>query len=120
VLADERVQAFHREAAAGLLARGALRCYGLRVDDRLIGVYYGFADGRRAYYYIGGFDPACAALSPGTLVVAHAVEEAVREGARAFDFLRGREPYKYAWGATDRPSRHLVLRGSRARACVRG
>jgi CelD/BcsL family acetyltransferase involved in cellulose biosynthesis len=30
------------------------------------------------------------------------IEEAVREGARAIDFLRGREDYKYRWGAKDR------------------
>ena len=29
--------------------------------------------------------------------------DAVREGATRFDFLRGREPYKYDWGATDTP-----------------
>jgi CelD/BcsL family acetyltransferase involved in cellulose biosynthesis len=27
---------------------------------------------------------------------------AVLEGAQTFDFLRGAEPYKYAWGARDR------------------
>jgi hypothetical protein len=33
---------------------------------------------------------------------AHAIEQAIAEGAREFHFLRGPEAYKYAWGATDR------------------
>jgi CelD/BcsL family acetyltransferase involved in cellulose biosynthesis len=36
------------------------------------------------------------------VIVAHAIEQAVREGATTFDFLRGAEDYKYAWGAKDR------------------
>jgi CelD/BcsL family acetyltransferase involved in cellulose biosynthesis len=35
-------------------------------------------------------------------MIGHAVREAVRDGVREFHFLRGREPYKYAWGAVDR------------------
>ncbi len=56
------------------------------------------------YYYLGGFDPDYAALSPGALLVGHAIEAAVREGAVAFDFLRGREAYKRRWGARDTPT----------------
>ena|SRR5438105_11909593 len=52
--------------------------------------------------YLSGFDPALARFSLGTLLVGHAIEEAVREGAEEFDFLRGQEDYKYRWGAKDR------------------
>jgi CelD/BcsL family acetyltransferase involved in cellulose biosynthesis len=37
------------------------------------------------------------------LALGHAIEAAKAEGAASFDFLRGREPYKYAWGARDQP-----------------
>jgi CelD/BcsL family acetyltransferase involved in cellulose biosynthesis len=53
--------------------------------------------------YIGGFDPRWSALSPGTLLLGHAIEQATAEGAAAFDFLRGAEAYKYRWGAIDEP-----------------
>jgi CelD/BcsL family acetyltransferase involved in cellulose biosynthesis len=59
---------------------------------------------------LSGFDPEFAELSPGTQTVARAIEEAVREGAHEFHFLRGGETYKYAWGAVDRPSTALTLR----------
>lgn len=113
VLCDERVRQAHRESLPGLLARGMLRLYALRLGERIVAVYYGFADprhgARRHYYYLGGFEPELAELSLGTLLIGHAIRQAVREGAVEFDFLRGQEPYKYLWGAMDRPTfrRHL-------------
>ena len=58
---------------------------------------------QRTYLYISGFDPEYAPLSPGTLMFGHSIAHAMGEGAREFDFLRGRERYKYFWGARDRP-----------------
>jgi CelD/BcsL family acetyltransferase involved in cellulose biosynthesis len=36
-------------------------------------------------------------------MLGHAVEQALSEGLAELDLLRGREPYKHAWGAVDRP-----------------
>lgn len=104
VLADVATQRFHREAARGMLQRNLLRMYGLRVDGQWLAVYYGFAAHGRSYYYLSGFDPAASHLSPGMLIVGHAIDAAIEEGSAAFDFLRGRESYKYAWGARDEPT----------------
>lgn len=101
VYADPRMVAFHREAAAGLLVAGLLRLFALRIGGRLAAVHYGLHGAGQSFYLIGGFDPDLAWASPGTLAVAHAIEEAVREGATAFHFLRGREAYKFRWGAVD-------------------
>jgi len=110
VFAPPAVRAFHRAAAAGLLETGALRLTTLFLGGRLAAVHYGLCHGGRAFYYIGGFDPEAAAVGPGTLAVGHAIREAVGEGAREFHFLRGREPYKYRWGAQDRTTlRRLVV-----------
>jgi CelD/BcsL family acetyltransferase involved in cellulose biosynthesis len=109
VLADAAVVAWHREAAPLLLAAGVLRLHGLRLDGEWIALAYVLAHGDRSRYYIGGFDPRHAALSPGALLIEHAIACAHAEGARAFDFLRGAEPYKYRWGAVDEPRRVLRL-----------
>jgi CelD/BcsL family acetyltransferase involved in cellulose biosynthesis len=106
VLADDEVQSFHRDVARRMLGAGALRMYTMRIADRDVAVFYGFAHGETVYYYLGGYDPDLERLSIGTLIVAHAVDEAVRDGAKQFDFLRGAEEYKYAWGAKDRVNRH--------------
>ncbi len=100
---DPRVQDFHRAAAKALLAAGMLRLYRLSLDDAVLAVYYGFAAKGRAYAYLGGFDPSQPRLSAGMQIIAHAIEQAIAEDATSFDFLRGEESYKYAWGAVDRP-----------------
>ncbi len=99
VCSDPKVQRFHRMAARRLLAAGMLRLYRLSLGAAVLAVYYGFAAKRRAYAYLGGFDPAHSRLSPGAQIIAYAIEQAVAEGASRFDFLRGDESYKRAWGA---------------------
>ena len=102
VCADLRVQAFHCEAAHALLAAGMLRLYRLWIGEAVAAVYYGFTAKRAAYAYLGGFDISQPRFSPGAQIIAHAIAEAIDEGAVRVDFLRGQEAYKYAWGAVDR------------------
>jgi len=111
MLADDVIQRFHREVARAMLDAGALRMHAMRSDDRIVAVFYGFAHRDTVSYYLSGYDPALDRHSPGTLIVAHAIEKAVRDGATTFDFLRGAEDYKYAWGAKDRINyrRQLVV-----------
>lgn len=105
VLADGRVQAFHRAAAPALAAAGLLRLVLVRHGGRIVSVLYALADARRGYSYVIGSDFSVPKQSFGTLAFAHVIESCVAEGARAFHFLRGEEPYKYQWGAV--PSRTL-------------
>jgi CelD/BcsL family acetyltransferase involved in cellulose biosynthesis len=103
VLADAAVKDFHERASAALLAGGGLRLDLLELDGRPIAAHYGFRRGGRGYSYIHGYDPAFAACAPSRLLLAHVIAEARRDGLAEFDFLRGAEPYKYEWGARDRP-----------------
>jgi CelD/BcsL family acetyltransferase involved in cellulose biosynthesis len=50
-------------------------------------------------FYLSGFDERYASWSPGTVIVAHSIREAIRGGFRTYDFLRGDEPYKSSFGA---------------------
>jgi CelD/BcsL family acetyltransferase involved in cellulose biosynthesis len=109
VCADPRVQIFHRQTARVLLGAGMLRLYRLWIGERVAALYYGFAAKRTAYAYLGGFDPSQTRFSPGAQIMAHAIGEAAAEGAAQFDFLRGDESYKYAWGAVDRGKISLHL-----------
>lgn len=102
VLADARMVALLDGALPGLAREAVLRCFALEVEGRIVGVYVGFLHGGRAAAWLGGLDPAFAALSPGTVLMGHAIEDALRHEARTFDLLRGAEPYKYRWGARDR------------------
>ncbi len=109
MLATPELQAFHREAAAGLEACGALRLYGLRVQGTLRAILHGFASGERVSAYLEGFDPSIASSSPVHLLMWAVIQDAIREGYREFDLLRGQEPHKYVWGARDRQNVRLTL-----------
>jgi CelD/BcsL family acetyltransferase involved in cellulose biosynthesis len=110
VCADAAVRGFHLTAAQRLSETDMLRLYSLQIADVTVAAYYGFTAKGKAFAYLSGFDPDYAGLSPGTQIVAHAIEEAIREGASEFHFLRGGEAYKYAWGAVDRPNTARTLR----------
>lgn len=112
VLANSRVREFHRRAAPLLREAGVLRLYGLRLDNQLIAALYTLWDRNVVYLYLQGFDPVYADASPGMQIVAAVVEDALRESREAIDFLRGREAYKYTWGARDEATFRVVLRNS--------
>lgn len=113
VLADARVRSFQRDALRRLAAAGLARLTVALIGGRPAGAYYGLADAGTTYAYLGGFDPDFAAASPGAILIADAMADAVRKGLGRFDFLRGREDYKYRWGARDRWSRRRVIRPAR-------
>lgn len=99
VLADPRVQAFHRTAAPALAAAGLLRLVVVRHEGRIVSVLHAFADARRGYSYAIGSDFSVPKQSFGTLAFAHLIEACAADGATEFHFLRGEEAYKYQWGA---------------------
>lgn len=99
---------FHRELAAVALDRGWLRLYRLDVAGEPIGVQYCLSYGGVVSDYQRGFDPAWSRYSPGHLLLAHAIREAIQEGALELDLLRGVESYKYSWTDRERVDTRLV------------
>ncbi|MDQ6676499.1 MAG: GNAT family N-acetyltransferase, partial [Acidobacteriota bacterium] len=107
VLAEAALRNFHREVAAGFCERGLLRLYTLHIDGAAAAVIYAFRAHRTLFCYLSGFDPQFSKLSPGGVLLQHAVESAIAEGLTAVDFLRQPEAYKYLWGARDRINSRL-------------
>ena len=101
VLADPAVLALHQDAAPGLLQAGALRLEVLRVGTAVVAAIMALLAPGRILFYLSGYDAAHAFISPGTLLLGAMLEDAVQEGRTEAHFLRGREGYKYAWGAVD-------------------
>jgi CelD/BcsL family acetyltransferase involved in cellulose biosynthesis len=113
VLADPRVQAFHRAAAPRLIERGLLALDVLYLDQTPLAATYVL---RRAdaHLYLFGFDPSLPRLSLGSLAIWRSIGQARDAGLGSYDFLRGSEPYKYAFGASNRQSYRCVgVRASR-------
>lgn len=109
VLCDADVLAFHRASSPGLLAAGLLRLSVLRVGGTVAAAILALLGPGRIFFYISGYDTAQSFVSPGTLLLGAMLEEAVAEGRTEAHFLRGREGYKYAWGAVDRMNTTLSL-----------
>ena len=104
MLRDARVGELNRRVAHALAARDRLALHVARLNGAIVAGTFGFRDRARVYLYLSGMDPSFEELSPGTLCTGHMIEWAQRIGARSVEFLRGREPYKYFWGVTDRPT----------------
>lgn len=111
VIASSDQRQFLREAATGFAARGALALYGLHLDERVIACVYGLEEQGTLCFYLGGFDPEFAQLSPGMILFGLMIEDAVRRGLARVDFLRGNETYKYGWGAVDQQAVRVRLLG---------
>jgi CelD/BcsL family acetyltransferase involved in cellulose biosynthesis len=109
VLADAAVRAFHRKSAPELLARGLLRLYRLRLQQRTIAVVYTLFESETVFCYLQGYDPEFAHLSPGTHLMFSVMEDAVRMKMRKFDLLRGEESYKRHWRAQAEVTHRIQL-----------
>jgi CelD/BcsL family acetyltransferase involved in cellulose biosynthesis len=108
---DDAVRRFHESATAALLSCGSLRLELLTLDGRPVAAHYGLRQGGRGYSYIHAYEPGLAACAPGRLLLARVLDDARRDGLAEFDFLRGREAYKYEWGARDQPQfRRRIVR----------
>jgi CelD/BcsL family acetyltransferase involved in cellulose biosynthesis len=106
---DDRMAGFFREVAEGFLSDGRLRLAFLRGAGGDIASAFQIEHDGALLLYNSGFDAeAAGGMSPGMVLVARCVEDAIRRGLTEYDFLRGSERYKYDLGGRDR----LVFRAT--------
>ncbi len=96
---DDRMAGFFCEVAAALAGKGWAALWLLWLEDRPAAALFCLEYGGTVGLYNSGFDPAARALSPGVILIARTIEDAIARGFRRYDFLRGDEPYKYGFGA---------------------
>lgn len=105
VINSAPLKKFYMKAAEALAQAGALRLY-LMGTDSPESVYaaalFTMFHKKRVYCYLGGFAPEFEKLSAGSVIVMHAIKDAIEAGMYEFDFLRGGEAHKYSWGAMDK------------------
>jgi CelD/BcsL family acetyltransferase involved in cellulose biosynthesis len=106
---DECFLAFQRDFAPLALARGWLRFYQLMVAGQVIATEYCFRYGETFVNYQRGFDQGWDRYSPGQVLYAYAIGEAIAEGARRFDMLRGAHEYKLSWSDETQFDGHPVI-----------
>jgi CelD/BcsL family acetyltransferase involved in cellulose biosynthesis len=96
---DARMEGFFREVGAALAGAGWAALWVLWIAEQPAAALFCLEYGGTVGLYNSGFDPEARALSPGVVLIARTIEDAIRRGYRRYDFLRGDEPYKYGFGA---------------------
>jgi hypothetical protein len=100
-----RYNAFHREAARRMFMAGHAQLHVLHRDGRPIAAEYQLCGDGVVHAYQTGIDPARLDLAPGRVCQIAILCWAIENGYRAYDMLRGDEPYKMHW----RPRRVATL-----------
>ncbi|TAK35805.1 MAG: GNAT family N-acetyltransferase [Chloroflexota bacterium] len=101
---------FFLALAGQFIPRGMLRLYFLEADGTRTAGTLCFDYGNRFMLYNSGYDPAFAAHSMSLVLKALCLRDAIELGRQSFDFLRGREPYKYHLGGVDHAVCRLSIR----------
>ena len=73
----------------------------LTVEDEKAAAYLCFDYHDRIWVYNSGFDPQFRDYSPGWVMLSYLIQNAIENGKKNFDFMRGDETYKYRFGAED-------------------
>jgi CelD/BcsL family acetyltransferase involved in cellulose biosynthesis len=95
-------ESFFRDIADALAAKGWLRLGVVSAHGEDAAVLFAFAYRDTLALYNAAYDPAMSSLSLGIASHAFAVRDAIAQGFKTYDLLRGDEPYKYDLGAVDR------------------
>ena len=112
--------AFHALLAQEMLKTGGLRLFALASPTQTMAAVYCFFYEGHYYFYQAGWDPVFAAGRVGLVLMHEVIQEAIREQASTFDFLRGEEPYKDRWATTERRSDQVIYwASSRARMAAK-
>jgi CelD/BcsL family acetyltransferase involved in cellulose biosynthesis len=105
-----RMQDFFLHVTRVLQEQGWLQLNLVQMDGELSAALLNFDYGDSILVYNSGYDPAkFRQLSPGIIVTARSIEQAIELGRAKFDFLRGDEVYKYRFGAQDTQIRRLLI-----------
>jgi len=107
---DRRMQRFFRSLAQAVAPHGWLRLDFLEVNGERVASLFNFDYGDYIMVYNSGYQPQrYAHLSPGIVVLAYSIREAIRLGRKGFDFLRGDEEYKYRLGGKGQEIYQLTI-----------
>jgi CelD/BcsL family acetyltransferase involved in cellulose biosynthesis len=97
-------------AGPSLIADGRLQLLKLLIQGKFTACLLQFPTQIGPMLYNAGHEPSMREWSPGVVAVAMAIRQAIERGEKTYDLMRGREPYKYRFGAVDRPLYRITLR----------
>lgn len=101
---NDALISFFKALAVELAKMGWLKLYFIEVNGSRAASMLCFDYNNEFLLYNSGFDPEqFANLSPGNVLTAYTIQDAIRLGRSRYDFLRGDEVYKFRFGAAAEP-----------------
>ena len=107
-MTDQRRE-FFETMVSSLAEKGYVRLSFLEVGKVRTASCLCFDYNNDVYLYNSAYDPTYASLSVSLLLKAFCIRDAINDGKKRFDFLRGSEPYKYDLGGQDVPIYRCVI-----------
>jgi CelD/BcsL family acetyltransferase involved in cellulose biosynthesis len=105
------MEGFFLEICRRLLPAGWLQLQFLEVEGVRAAAMLNFVYQNNVLVYNSGYDPEkYGQFSPGIILNAHSIQDAISSKRRVFDFLRGDEEYKYRFGAQNTNVYEMHLR----------
>lgn len=96
---DEHRQ-FFRQISIDLAKRDITRLYFAKVNGERVATMLIFDYHNNYYLYNSGFDPDLYSnYGVGNVLTAYTIQDAINNGKKIYDFLRGDEKYKFKFGA---------------------
>jgi CelD/BcsL family acetyltransferase involved in cellulose biosynthesis len=108
-LTDAMQQHLHNTAEIAF-DHGWLQLSFFTLDGKKAAAYLSFRFTNRIWCYNSAWDWEFRDFSPGWVLLAYLIQWANENGIDEFDFMRGDEPYKYKFGATDRHIYRVTLK----------
>lgn len=98
----DKFWAFQLEVAKKFFKQQRLFLGIMEVNGSPVASQYGFSIDNKIFHYQTGFDPHYHKYSLGLVSIGHMIENAIKGGFGEYDFLRGKEDYKFHWTKNQR------------------
>ena len=91
---------FHWVVTGDLMGQGCARLYFLRAGEKRIAAVQAFFVHDHCCFYLSGLDRSSEFIrySPGKVLLARVIRDAIEDGCTTFDFQGGDEDYKFRFG----------------------
>jgi len=93
----EHAQSFAREVLPSIFSQGSLRAFAMLNKEKIVAIDLYLSDGHGLVAWNGGFLAEMERTSPGTTLIAFAIQQAITSGLDELDFGEGEEAYKQSW-----------------------
>ena len=109
IFAEQKEREFYTDVAGSFSEKGWLDLTFINVDTKAASAVFGLKYERKFYYMVTAFASEYTNHSLGNLHIMYLIEDAIKNGLKEFDFLKGDEVYKLYWARLARENMQVVL-----------